>query len=77
MKKAVGLVVLAGFVFAVARAMKRGTERGPDMWQRMQHAMEAMPEDFPPRMMFDNTAATRENTERILEILQERSAVEV
>ncbi len=36
--------------------------------------MAEMPEDFPPRVMFDNVAATREQTTRILEILEEREA---
>jgi hypothetical protein len=35
----------------------------------MKNAMEEMPEDFPPRVMFDNVATARENTDRILEIL--------
>jgi hypothetical protein len=32
--------------------------------------MEEMPEDFPPRVMYDNVETTRANTERILEILE-------
>jgi len=36
--------------------------------------MEEMPEDFPPRVMFDNVEATRSNTERILEVLGEKPA---
>jgi hypothetical protein len=36
-----------------------------------------MPEDFPPVVMFNNVAAARENTERILELLEEdRSGTE-
>lgn len=34
--------------------------------------MEEMPEDFPPRVMYDNVEAARANTERILEILDEK-----
>jgi len=40
------------------------------MWEKMGQFMDEMPEDFPPRIMFDNLAATRRNTERILEILE-------
>jgi len=35
----------------------------------MRARMEEMPEDFPPRVMFDNAQAARDNTERILELL--------
>lgn len=44
------------------------------MWEKMGHLMDEMPEDFPPRVMFDNLAVTRQNTERILEILEGREA---
>jgi hypothetical protein len=39
-------------------------------WDKMRARMEQMPEDFPPRVMFDNVQAARDNTERILEILE-------
>jgi hypothetical protein len=32
--------------------------------------MEEMPEDFPPRIMFDNLEATKANTDRILTLLE-------
>ena len=75
MKKAVVLMVLGGVGCALVLLRKRPAT-GPrlTMWQKMQEGMEAMPEDFPPRAMFDNVAATRENTERILEILGKREA---
>ena len=38
-------------------------------------AMEKMPENFPPRMMFDNVQATRTNTERTLELLENQPPV--
>ena len=41
----------------------------PTKWDKMRARMEQMPEDFPPRVMFDNVQVTRDNTERILEIL--------
>ena len=70
MKKLAVLILLGVVVGAVVMAGKRksGEER-PSMWDKMRQAMEDMPEDFPPRVMFDNVASTRENTERILEIL--------
>jgi hypothetical protein len=40
------------------------------MWDKMREGMEEMPEDFPPRVMFDNAEAARINTERILEKLE-------
>ena len=47
------------------------------MFEKMQAGMEAMPDDFPPVVMFNNVAATRENSERILELLEkDRSGTE-
>lgn len=45
-------------------------EKRRQMSERLRAGMEAMPEDFPPRVMFDNVATTRENSERILELLE-------
>jgi type II secretory pathway component PulJ len=49
----------------------RQAEKRRAMFQKMQAGMEAMPDDFPPVMMFKNVEATRENSERILELLEE------
>lgn len=58
------------------REAKRGQKR-QKMFEKMRAGMESMPEDFPPRVMFDNVAVTRENTERILDLLeQDRSDTE-
>jgi hypothetical protein len=68
-------LALVGIVVAAAGAivaMRKQSTAGPTMWQKMQERMESMPEDFPPRVMFDNVAATRENTEQILELLRAR-----
>jgi hypothetical protein len=55
----------------------RRVEKRRQMFEKMQAGMEAMPEDFPPVVMFNNAAAARENTERILELLEEeRSGTE-
>jgi hypothetical protein len=48
----------------------RQAEKRRAMFQKMQAGMEAMPDDFPPVMMFKNVEATRENSERILELLE-------
>jgi hypothetical protein len=62
-KKLVMVIVIAG----VAKPK-------PSIWEKMREGMEAMPEDFPPRVMFDNVAAIRENTEQILEALEKSSS---
>jgi ABC-type phosphate transport system substrate-binding protein len=55
----------------------RRSEKRRAMSQKMQACMEAMPDDFPPVRMFKNVEATRENSERILELLEEnRSGTE-
>jgi hypothetical protein len=45
----------------------------PTVWDKMQKGMEEMPEDFPPRIMFDNIEATRANTDEILTLLKEEA----
>jgi len=76
MKKLMGLILVGGVVGAVVMKGKRhSTGPQPSMWDKMRQHMEDMPEDFPPRVMFDNVAAVRENTERILEILGEGGSV--
>jgi hypothetical protein len=42
----------------------------------MQEKMESMPEDFPPRVMFDNIAAICEDTKQTLELLEKGSGGE-
>ena len=69
------LLVIAAAAAAVACVMAFARKRqGPAgramMWERMRQRMEEMPEDFPPRVMFDNVQATRANTEKILAILE-------
>lgn len=53
---------------------RQQSEERPRMWDKMRQFIDDMPEDFPPRIMFDNLAATRENTERILAILEHEEA---
>ena len=73
MSKKVIIVAAAGFVVGagIAAAKRRAAGPSPDRWARMREKMEQMPEDFPPRVMFDNLAATRANTEEILALLRD------
>jgi hypothetical protein len=66
------MAIAIGVAVGVAVLALRGRTSGerPDRWEKMRRFMEEMPEDFPPRVMFDNLSATRENTERILAILE-------
>jgi hypothetical protein len=58
------------------REARRADQRRA-MSQKVQACMEAMPDDFPPVRMFKNVEATRENSERILELLEkDRSGTE-
>ena len=83
MKKLAVFGVVAGVVLAVTLLVRknqssespeereaRRTEKRREMFMKMQAGMDAMPEDFPPVVMFNNVAATLENSERILELLK-------
>jgi citrate synthase len=90
MKKLAVFGLVAGAVLAVTLLVRKSQSSGsPEeresrrvekrraMFEKMQAGMEAMPEDFPPVAMFNNVAATRENSERILELLEkDRSGTE-
>jgi hypothetical protein len=61
-------LVVAGAVVAVGLVARRAMcHREGFSWAA---AIERMPEDAPPKWMFRNITAIRENTERILEQLQ-------
>ena len=68
---AVGLAAVA-CVTACAKSGKCQNESTtkPTVWDKMRKGMEEMPEDFPPRVMFDNIEATKANTEEILTLLE-------
>ena len=76
MKKSLILVALGAVVVGAAVAARKfastcsNDDRRAAMWDRMRRHMEEMPEDFPPRIMFDNVQRARENTDQILEILE-------
>jgi citrate synthase len=84
MKKLAVLGVVAGAILAAILLAKksqtstspeereaRKVEKRREMFEKMQAGMAAMPEDFPPVVMFNNVAATRENSERMLKLLEE------
>jgi hypothetical protein len=74
-KKLIVAVAVGGAACAVlAQRNRENKGEQPTKWEKMTRLMDEMPEDFPPRVMFDNLAATRENSERILAILEERQA---
>ena len=83
MKKLIVIGLIAGAVLTVGLLVRmsqqsetpeereaRKAEKRRQMFEKMQAGMDAMPEDFPPVVMFNNVEATRENSEKILEILE-------
>ena len=46
---------------------------GPKLGERMDRMFEEAPDDFPPKWMYVNITAIRENTDRILEALAKDS----
>jgi hypothetical protein len=74
-RKCLAVIVVTGGLVAVGLAAKRQSAgdkatSSPTVWQKLQEMMEAMPEDFPPRVMCNDIAAIRDNTERIRELLE-------
>ena len=73
-----GVAVLAAILFAKKSQSsaspeereQRKVEKRREMFEKIQAGMDAMPEDFPPVVMFNNVAETRENSERMLELLE-------
>jgi hypothetical protein len=66
-------LILAGVAIAgVAIAAKQLAPRLPEV--DIGKAIAAMPDSAPPKWVFTNVTAIRENTERILEILEGRPA---
>jgi hypothetical protein len=64
-------LIIAGGVIAAAAgaailAKRKGSSGGPDF----ERWIERMPENAPPKWIFRNVTAIRENTERILQMLE-------
>ncbi|MDH3730314.1 MAG: hypothetical protein OES13_04195 [Acidimicrobiia bacterium] len=78
MRKWMILALLAAGAVGLARLASRREAEGsrPTIWDKLGAQMEEMPEDFPPRVMFDNVAKTNETTQKILNILEEKGAEE-
>ena len=49
---AAGGCVVAACIAAIAKKNESGAK--PNIWDKMRGCMAEMPEDFPPRMMFEN-----------------------
>ena len=66
---------VAACVVACAKSGKCQNEPAPKptVWDKMRKGIEEMPEDFPPRVMFDNVEAMKTNTDEILRLLTERT----
>jgi hypothetical protein len=66
-KMLIAVAVLTGIAFLA----KRFAQDLPNIdWEKK---FEAMPDNAPPKWMFTNISAVRDNTERILELLEGRS----
>ncbi len=62
------LLIAGGVVVGVGLLAKRGASRCRDF--DFERLIERMPENAPPKWMFRNITAIRENTERILRLLE-------
>ena len=49
-------------------------EKRQAMFEKMQEGFDSMPEDFPPVVMYKNLDTVKENSERILEILEKEGS---
>jgi len=79
-KVLIGAVVGLGAAACIAACAKSGKCQGDSaseakttVWDKMRQGMEEMPEDFPPRVMFDNIEAAKANTDEILTLLKEEA----
>lgn len=71
----IGAAAGIAVVGAIATAANKGQSRpNPTIWDKMRQGMEEMPEDFPPRIMFDNIEAAKANTDEILTLLRRQQA---
>ena len=73
-KLVIGAVVGAAVVAGLVSAAKSQSEPKPSMWEKMRDAMDEMPEDFPPRVMFENIEAIKANTDEMLALLRQQGA---
>ncbi len=64
------LIIAGGAIGAIVLAKRWISSGGLDFGR----VIERMPEDAPPKWMFRNISAIRENTERILQLLERERA---
>lgn len=65
--QALGLLsVVAGAAYLVHRF-------APEMGKACEHIFDRMPDQFPPKWMYLNITATREQNERMIQLLEERA----
>lgn len=79
-KVVMGAVAGLGAAACIVACAKSGRCQGdgastpkPTVWDKMRQGMEEMPDDFPPRIMFDNIEAIRANTDEIVTLLSEEA----
>lgn len=66
------LLIVVAVVAGVGFVVKRFAPKvGEIDWEKR---FEAMPDNAPPKWMFRNISSIRENTDRILELIEDRSA---
>ncbi|MDH3679917.1 MAG: hypothetical protein OEV40_08215 [Acidimicrobiia bacterium] len=77
-KMLIGAAAGCAVAAAVAAGRKSKAKARPtgSKWDKMRARMEEMPEDFPPRVMYDNIETAKANTEEILRILRSDEAPE-
>ena len=75
-----GAIVAIGAAAGIAACARSGQCQGdsanepkPTVWDKIRQGMDEMPDDFPPRVMFDNIGAMRANTDAILTLLKEEA----
>ncbi len=65
--KIAGVLAVLAVLVGLAKRAASGMQSGD--WQKM---IESMPDNAPPKWMFRNISSIRENTDRMLEILEEQ-----
>ncbi len=74
MKKLVGIAAVLVVLVVLAGLAKRVGSRMQNVdWEKR---LESMPENAPPKWMFRNISTIRENTDRILELLEHQGSSE-
>ncbi len=67
-------LIALGLIVTAALVIRRLVMRAGGDWEGI---LERMPDTAPPKWMFDNIKAIRENTDRILERMEEKKAVAI